>query len=80
MLKIHDHFDGKVRAELAPEAPGHLERFCTGAREFFHSSTELVAPHSWLLQDLEAPPELGNKSRIGAWTLRPPPWPRFDSI
>lgn len=29
MLKIHDHFDLKVRAELAAEAPGHLERGVT---------------------------------------------------
>lgn len=35
MLKIHDHFDWKVRAELAAEAPGQLERSCPGAREFF---------------------------------------------
>lgn len=35
MLKIHEHFALKVLAELAAEAPGHLERGCAGAREFF---------------------------------------------
>lgn len=59
MLKIHDHFDWKVRAELAAEALGHLERSCPGAREFFYSSTELEAPHCWLLQDREAPRSWG---------------------
>lgn len=59
MLKIHDHFDWKVPAELAPEAPGHLERGCADAREFFYSSTELVALHCWLLQDREAPRSWG---------------------
>lgn len=63
MLKIHDHFDLKVGAELAAKAPGHLERGCAGIFLFlfFNSSTELEAPHCNSCCRIETPPGAGEQ-------------------
>lgn len=86
MLKIHDHFDLKVRAELAAEAPGHLERgvldqAARGNFLFQHrvgGTARLLLPGG--CRRLGKRSGAGDPSSNEAWTLSPPPWPQCDWI